>query len=283
MQRCLTSKPLDNFPLIRSCDVEEVRSTLALIYTKPTFQPQRHVEDFNAIINACQLHNTGFCYGGYGITAEFDFPPTGFFCQLFPIRGKGEVIIGGTSIALTANAGAAISSDTPHKTKISADYEHLVLRIDARALTQKLAALTGATITEPLRMDSVQNPRHPAAQMLQQYIPLLVGTLSGATPPFPNWWIAQTEQLLMTLFLCGHRHNYSHLLDQDVPDAAPRQVRQAEEYIEANAHRAVSLEELAQLTGVSSFSLLSAFRRFRGHSPMEFVAQVRWRRGAMLR
>jgi len=113
--------------------------------------------------------------------------------------------------------------------------------------------------------------------MLQQSVPVLVDTLGGAEPPYPAWWIAQTEQLLMTLFLCGYRHNYSHLLDREPSDAAPAQVRQAEEYIEANAHRAVTLDDLAGVTGVSAFSLFSAFRKYRGYSPFEFLSEVRSR------
>ena len=68
------------------------------------------------------------------------------------------------------------------------------------------------------------------------------------------------------MFLCGHRHNYSRLLEQDVPDAALVQVRRAEEYIEANAQRAIS-----------AFALFRAFRKSRGYSPMEFANQVRLR------
>jgi len=123
-----------------------------------------------------------------------------------------------------------------------------------------LEALTGTTIVEPLRMAPLQHFRHPAARMLRQYLPLLVETLGAATLPFPDWWIAQTEQLIMTLFLSGHRHNYSHLLEREAADAAPWQVRRAEEYIVENAHRAISLEELAEVAGVSAFGLFAAFR-----------------------
>ena len=162
-----------------------------------------------------------------------------------------------------------ISTGRSYKSNISADYEHLVLRIDARALTEKLAAMTGATISQPLLMEAQQSVKHPAAQMLQQYIPLLVESLSRATPP-PDWWIAQTEQLVMTLFLCGHRHNYSHLLEQQPRDAAPLQIRRAEEYIETHAQRTVTLEELAEITGVSAFSLFSTFKKYRGYSLSDF-------------
>jgi hypothetical protein len=273
------AQPLDNFPLLRSRDVEEVRDCVAQLYGKRVLIPQRCVADFNAVINACPLRDTGLIYATFGVAARFDFPPVDYFCQLFPLRGTGKTISGEVSSDLIRGAGAVTSAEAPHQTTISADYAHLVLRIDAKALTEKLVAMTGATIVEPLRMDPQQDLRHPAAKMLQQYIPLLVETLGGTAPPFPDWWIAQTEQLLMTLFLCGHRHNYSHLLEQDAPEAALRQVKQAEEFIVANAQHAITLEELAEVAGVSALSLFAAFRKYRGYTPLEFIALMRSRRG----
>ena len=72
----------------------------------------------------------------------------------------------------------------------------------------------------------------------------------------------------------------SSLLEQNATDAAPWQVKRAEEYIAENAHRAISLEELADVTGVSAFSLFAAFRKHRGYSPREFVTRVRAKHGA---
>ena len=273
--------PLDNFPLLRSKDVEEVRDCLERVYGKRVLIPQRGVEGFNAIINACHLRNTGLLYGTFGAALSFEFPPIDFFCQLFPLRGTRETASGQVSSDLMRGTSAVTSADAPHQSKISADYAHLVLRIDATALTEKLAAMTGATIGEPLRMDPRQDFKHQAAKMLHQYIPLLAETLSGATPPFPDWWMAQTEQLLMTLFLCGHQHNYSHLLEQDALEAALRQVKLAEEYIVANAQRDIRLEELAEVTGVSTLSLFTAFKKYRGYTPIEFIALARSRREKM--
>jgi hypothetical protein len=273
--------PLDNFPLLRSNDIEEVRDCLERVYRKRVLIPHHDVEGFNAIINVCHLRDTGLLYGTFGAAVSFEFPPIDFFCQLFPLRGTGETMFGEVSSDLMRGTSAVTSAEAPHQSKISADYAHLVLRIDAKALTAKLAAMTGATIGEPLRMDPRQDFKHPAAKMLQQYIPLLAETLSGATPPFPDWWIAQTEQLLMSLFLYGHQHNYSHLLEQDAPEAALRQVKQAEEYIVANAQRDIRLEELAEVTGASILSLFAAFEKYRGYTPLQFIALARSRREKM--
>jgi hypothetical protein len=274
-----STRPLSKFPLLRSRDVEEVRGCFSRIYATPILMPTGALDDFNATMNGCHLGSVALVYAAFGVATGFEFPATGAVSRLFPIRGSGRSTSGRVSAELAAGAGAMIASDLPHQTQVSGDYEHFVLRVSERALTEKLAAMTGATINKPLRIDPEQNFKHPAAKMLQQYLPLLAATLSDAVPPFPDWWVRQTEQLLLTLMLCGHRHNYSHLLDEDAPDAAPHQVRLAEEYIEANAAKGVTLEELAEITGVSAFSLFSAFRKFRGYSPLEFATQVRSGRG----
>lgn len=273
-----TPRPLDNFPLVRSHKIDELCEAFGRAFIRPTRLTARGVEALNITFNNCRLQNIGLAYTTYGADVQVDFPPTGFFLQVFPLRGSAEIIYGQTTVPVRAGSSAVISPEIGHVGNFGADYEHLVLRIGARLLTDKLAAMTGATIKEPLRLEPEQDFKHPSAQILQQYLPFLVDTLSGARPPFPDWWVAQTEQLLMTLFLCGHRHNYSHLMEQSGPDAAPRQVRQAEEFIVANAERTITLEELAELTGVSSFGLFSTFRKHRGYSPLEFLAQVRSRR-----
>ena len=273
----MNAKPLDRFPVVRSRNVEEVREAFACVYARPTLIPTHGVENFDAHMNMCELRNVAIGYNAFGTAVELDFPESGFFCQLFPIRGTGEASFGGTSIGMTADAGAVISSATPHKRSLSADYEHLTMRLDARALTRKLAAITGAATSEPLRISPQQTSAHPAAKMLQHYVPLLAATISNATSPFPDWWITQVEQLVLTLFLCGHRHNYSHLLEQEVSDAAPRQVRQAEENIATGAPRAITLEELAAVSGASALSLFGAFKKRRGCWPLEFAKTRRSR------
>jgi len=272
-------RPLHNLPLIRSRDVEEARSWFAHAFSTPLIMQARSAHAFDATINGHQFQNMGLFYVTFGAAVEFKFQPAGLFCQLFPISGRGEIAFGRSSFGLTGRAGAVSPPNVPVCAHLSADYEHLVLRVNARALTEKLVAMTGVNISEPLRMEAQQSKKHPAAQMLQHYLPLFADSLNRSTPPFPNWWTTQTEQLLMTLFLCAHRHNYSHLLEQQPRDAAPSQIRQAEEYIEANARRAITLEELADITGVSAFSLFSSFRKYRGYSPSDFLLQVRSRRG----
>jgi len=274
-----STKPLDKFPFIRSRDIDEVSDALARVYGKPAIMPARGVKTIDATINRCRLPHTTLTYSSYGVGVGLDYPETEFFSLLVPIHGTGEICCGPTAAALPTGASAVASAGVAHKANYGADYEHLILQIDARVLAEKLAAMTGAEINNPLRMTPQAGSVHPAAQILKQYLPLLAETVSSASPPFPVWWVEQTEQLLMTLLLAGYQHNYSYLLEQDAANSSRAHVRQAEEYIEANADRAITLEELAKLTGTSAFSLFRSFRKHRGYSPLEFLSQMRWRRG----
>jgi transcriptional regulator GlxA family with amidase domain len=51
----------------------------------------------------------------------------------------------------------------------------------------------------------------------------------------------------------------------------------AEQYIEANWDKPVTIEELVALTNVSARALFKSFSTFRGYSPMTFAKSVRLR------
>jgi len=58
-------------------------------------------------------------------------------------------------------------------------------------------------------------------------------------------------------------------------DAGPWQVKRVEEYIEANLDAPFNIEQIAELTGISTRSIYRAFKRSRGYSPMQFARQRR--------
>ena len=271
-------KPLDNFPVIRSHDIEVVRDAIAGFYAKPVLIPGRGVKVIDATLNNCRLHHIEVAYAAFGADVRLQYPETDFFSLLLPVHGKGAIVSGKASSALSVKSGTMVPAHASHQVDYSAAYAHLVLRIKSQTLTEKLSAVTGVEINEPLRLELQQDSVDPASQMLERYVPLLVNTLSAAKAPFPEWWVEQTEQLLMTMILCSRRHNYSRLLEREWPTVAPAQVRKAEEYLAANPSQPVTLEKLAEVTGVSAFSLFRSFKQSRGYSPQEFLERLRSKR-----
>ena len=272
------STPLGNYPVVRTYSVEEARNAVARLYAEPVLEPIGRTKGLNAVINNCRLRHISLGYAAYGAAVRLQFPATDFFVKIALIRGESEITSGKSQVTLDGGYGALISPEMGYSAACSENCERLFLQVDAQALTAKLAAITGQAINRPLRMDPRADFTRPVARSLHEYLTFLVETLNGADTPLPDWWIEQTEQLLMVLFLFGHRHNYSHLLQQEPPDVAHAQVRRAEEYIEAHWRRSISLEELAEISGVSAFSLFRSFKKIRGYSPLEFASRLRFKR-----
>lgn len=275
------SRPLDSFPLIETCDLDQMRASLARIYAEPVIELVDRDRALRVVINHCQLRHIGLNYACYGADVHFRYPASNYIGQIFPIAGKANVVTDGIAVAIDHDRSVLFSADSGFTMTSTAAYERLFLTIDPAALAEKLSAITGDAIRSPLKMDPAQDLTQPLAQMLRKNFVFLVDRLS-TTESMPSLVLAEFEQALMVMFLHANRHNYSHLLALEPPDVAPWQVRRAEEYLEANWSRPLSLEGLAAATGVGARSLFADFRRSRGYSPAEFVMQVRLRRARAL-
>ncbi len=266
---------LDNFPLFRTRDAEEMCAALARVYAKPTVFLDARSKTVDVAVNHYQAKDIAIGYTRYGTAITAAYPENNFMFQSFPVRGRGEVTIGNTKRRLAAHHGMIVSPGQRFAIKLNANYEHFVLVINAPSLAAKLAALTGTTIKYPLSCNATADDKTPATDALRDHFFFLVDQLSTAVASLPSFVMAEFEQTLMVMFLHANRHNYSHLLEQGSPDSAPWQVRRAEEYVEANWLRPITLENLAEISGVSAFSLFRSFRKLRGYSPIEFVKRVR--------
>lgn len=274
-----TARSLDRYPLLRSQNVDEMCAALERVYAKPALKLAAETKQVDVTLNHYQAKDIAIAYTKYGIDLTAAYPENDFALQTFPVRGRGEVTINNGVSPLGPCNGVIVSPGMRFAITLNANYEHFVLVVHKRALTDKLSALTGATIQGQLRFNPTQDRRDPSAKALRDHFFFLVSTLSTCAVPLSDLVLAEFEQTLVVMFLHANRHNYSHLLERDALRIEPRQIRQAEEYIEANWQQTVTLEKLAEITGVSAFSLFNAFRKHRGYSPLEFVARLRSRRG----
>ena len=266
---------LEHFPLVRTQNAEEMCAALARVYAKPRLILEGRTKSVDVTVNRYQASDLAIAYTKHGTGVTAVYPDNNFALQAFPVRGHGEATINKIAYPLSPGRSVTTSPRTTFAIKFDPDYEHIVLVIDERALAGKLSALTGAAIESQLNFDPAPDDRNAAVKGLRDHLFFLVDKLSTSAVPLPRLILAEFEQALMVMFLHANRHNYSHLLQQEPPDSAPCQVRRAETYIEANWQRAISLEDLAEVSGVSAFSLFRSFKKNRGHSPAAFLNRVR--------
>ena len=139
------------------------------------------------------------------------------------------------------------------------NFSQTLVTIDPLALNRKLSALFGKKPNR--KLEFVLNSEFSRAHNhhLRGLVDLYVRYLSS-TNPLPPFLHQQMEETIVVAFLSANEHNYSRHLQDDAASAAPRTVRLAEEYIEANWDRSISIEELAEVTNTSARSLFRSFQ-----------------------
>lgn len=161
-------------------------------------------------------------------------------------------------------------------------HERLTLRIKAEAMEKKLASLLGARPKAALEFEPALDLTTPAARQMNHLLRYFVGLFDNESSEPPPVVLRELEQAVIVSFLATNEHPYSRKLTEPPPCAAPRQVRLAEEFIEAHWRDAITIEKLVEATGISARVLFRAFRQHRGCTPMEFAKQVRLQRAKQM-
>lgn len=273
-----SQRPLDEFPLIRTRDLDVLRAGLAQLFVDSKFDISGRHGSINGWVNFRPLQNIGLQYGTYGAAIQASFGDVNFFVQGIPLTGNGEQVTNRSAASVDQTHAGVLSPGDQIGLKFDAGFEHLALIVEPKSITAKLAALIDSPIKEPLRFDGETDFGRPAANHLRRLVQLLAADLNSPELQMPPAFLAEWEQLLMLCFLHGSQHNYSHLLNGGARPIAPWQVRRVEDYIEANWDQPLTVESLALATGASVRSIFHSFKESRGYSPMLFLKQVRLKR-----
>ena len=68
-----SDRPLDAYPLVRTRNVDELRSSIAKLFVDPAFAIQGERRILHGWMNYRQLGQTGLMYGTYGAAIEARF------------------------------------------------------------------------------------------------------------------------------------------------------------------------------------------------------------------
>jgi AraC-like DNA-binding protein len=269
---------LDRFPIVRTQNADEMCAALERIYAKPVLHLAAQAKKVDVAINYYPLNFIGLGNTKYGIGVSLEYPDNELVMQTFPIRGRGEAVVDASVSPLDPCHSVTVSPHMRFAARLDADYETLLLVIKPQILADKIEAITGRPLGQPLKFYPTQDDSLPAAKTLRDHFLFLVEMVNASSAPLPRLLLEEYEETLAVMFLHAHRHNHSDLLEQTTPKLAPWQLARAEGYIESHAERAITVDELAAVTGVGVLALSQAFKRTRGVSPAEFVCEVRLRR-----
>lgn len=265
---------LNKFQNFDTRDPDELAALLGGLFGGASLELCGRNAKFHCRMRSVALGDVGIFHGRYESEFKISFSDfNAFGGSPSPLKGGGTHTIGGREVSVSKGRGVVLSPGGV-ALHYGAHFEHLSMIMRPAALTGKLAAIVGDLRRGPLRFDAVANGHRPQALRLDRLL-RFVATETERSRPMPQIMQSELQQSMMTAFLLANANNYSELLHGEPEAAAPWQVRLAEQFIEANWHRPITIEALVAATNVSARSLFLAFRVGRGYSPMDFVKRVR--------
>ncbi|NVN85600.1 MAG: AraC family transcriptional regulator [Rhodopseudomonas sp.] len=270
----LLGEPLKRFPIFRTSNRDEFGNAATSVYGAKRFDIPEP-ENFFAFGNFVQLREIAIGFSSLGGRVTIDFPEADFARLQMSLSGAGTTTINGITTEINAEQSCVTSPGRAALLSYAQGYQQLHLRVGLSAMERTLTALLGLRPKGLLEFDAAAPASKPYAQNVKGLVLFVSTQLDSSPPQLPPLVLVELEHAITLSFLYAYRHSFSRLLEGETPGAAPRNVRQVEEYIEANWDRPITIEQLMAVTDISARGIFKAFQRSRGYSPMAFAKRVR--------
>lgn len=268
-------RPLVQRESLQLKQVEEGRSHFAKLFGEGSIEPGRDGA-YGGTVERFQIASMTVASGAWGPAWRATAPLVQDRYVLTLASGggaRGEH--GGESFTLVPDrSGVIYSPGRGLRVDVGPEYRAVAISVARAAMEAHLVALTGQASRGGVRFDAALDLDVGAGAVIAGIGALLVAELArlGASPLM----ISPLREAFMTSLLTGLKHSASALFEARPPRIAPRHVRRAEEFIEANAERPIALADIAAASGVSARSLQVGFKEYRGITPMEFLRRRRF-------
>ncbi len=198
----------------------------------------------------------------------------------FPLRGDLAVDAADRRALIRPGACVAMSPTVPLSLTADAMTHRIVMRVSVDALSRHFAMLTAdARESHPIEFDIAAVPRGDNVDLLLRQIQLAIVLLD--TRPRGQIMedaLDEIESAILTTLLLSQRHSRSAALNGRPERASPRAVRAVVDYIHANAHRGITVEELAAAAGMSGRSMYRQFHAAKRLGPLAYLRETRFAR-----
>ncbi|MCW1428806.1 AraC family transcriptional regulator [Novosphingobium sp. JCM 18896] len=189
------------------------------------------------------------------------------------VQGAKTVTMGAQTFAFSAGETLLVAADVPTTSQIvraspAAPYYSLVLQLDAAIVAELSAEIdavaVGSTAESPVRVDTTEREVADAALRLLRLLdrPAAAPVLQAQLLREMHYWL-----------LAGHHGNAIRLLG--LPDGHVQRIARAVAVLRADYARALPVERLAAVAGMSPSSFHQHFRTVTSLSPLQFQKQLR--------
>lgn len=262
--------PLQAHALFQSSDLDETRERVAAVFCPHRLETVGRGARLEARHHHLRGDRISLNYIDYG-TKTLIAPGTleRFYLVQIPLAGGAMISNGPACYASGPGLAAVLNPHHPTTMIWESGTPQILLQIDRAAMMDHLATQLGAHAERALTFDGPMDlATGPGAALRRLVLFLVAEADAGRALPGRGLMGRQVEATLMSGLMEGAQHDHSARLGRVRAAPRPRHLRLAESFIDANLTRALTLEEVAQVAGISPRALQLAFRQWRGTTPL---------------
>ncbi|MBZ5763533.1 AraC family transcriptional regulator [Rhizobium sp. VS19-DR104.2] len=259
-----------------NCDAGEVAEFFARRYSPCHVEPDHldgtiHMKGVFGRLPGIDFNTTEF-KAGFEIAIE-NKAPSYFF--MFPASGDVQIRAGRYPLETNANFATASFGESIQSIRFCSGLRNSTLSVDRVLIIERLSLLLDRPITAAVTFESVvdrgSGKIHSIAAINAFLSESAFGSMIDQTPIAAK----QMSNAIVDLVLEAWPHNFSDSLSQPYATVAPRHVRRAIEYMRECPHQEHTVDQLANICGVSLRGLQYGFRKFVGMTISQYERQLR--------
>jgi len=276
-----TAIALSQFPIVDTHDASVMREIMLTRYGAARFETSE-TSPFLGRSAVAHLASASLVMCAYGASALAEFPDAEFVRLQFAVSGSARTSIAGNPVDVSVHQSCVTPAGRPCTIEFGAGYQQILIRIEQSALERKLAALLGAKPRGLLEFATALGSNQLYIDRLKNLVRFVAGELATSSVQLPHFLLQEFEQTLIVAFLQTVPNSNSDLLQQGPSQGANAHVRRVEEYIDAHWQLPLSVEHLADVTGLGVRTIFATFKRNRGYTPLAYLKMVRLRNARSL-
>ena len=267
---------LASYRLFHSSDLDETRDTVGRIFKPHALGVKGRQQKLDAEMDHLSLGSASINRLRYG--ADVTIEPESlddFLLVQMPLAGRAHIHCGNEKIVSTPSMASVLTPSLPLHMQWQGVCDQLIIKLERRTLESVCSAFLGHALPRPIEFSLGMNLNQDGGLAWRQLIAFLTTShfINGAN--LHSLVTSQIEQLLATTLLTRHPNNYSASLSNPTPSADLPYIRRAEEYIQANCHKPITMQDMALHAHISTRSLYKGFQEHRQTTPMGYVRRVR--------
>jgi AraC-like DNA-binding protein len=222
----------------------------------------------------------------YGARASVEATPRrSDYWLLIPTRARMETAVHKRQYVSDPRRAFLFSypSMGPHRIDVEEGASRIMVVLTDTSLRRQLAGLLGrpldASFNPPLEFAPVVDLTRGYGRGIARLAQFLLADFErGGAMARNAIALGSFEQFIINELLLSHWHNYSETIYGRTSSIAPRDLRRAIDYMDANLKSSVKLIDIVEASGVPGRTLMKHFETFRGVSPMQYLRRARLER-----